>query len=333
MAFSGRPRNASRVPRHDSDAEVGPRPHAELDRAGASVENAVLAATAEGLLSEVLYLAEPLPTRRATLNVPIAQIRFAEGAAREPLADYIESRSTGRRLDHRRHIDNAMIDQLKKSCGAFPDATVHWVGPQQLREFAQLIGLGNRIRFEYQPFHQELYDNLRFTAADAEATRDGLDVATLQLPPGLAEILVALRKWPRMKWANVLGFSHFVARQAAQEVYRSGAVGFLSVNAPAIQQLVQGGRALERMWLTATRLGLCLHPMASLPVFLAHAFAGGLRLTSRHRQFAANMSERFYRLFPDVTGRTVQMSFRIGYGPTPPARSLRRNVDDVLQFK
>jgi len=304
-----------------------------LTAIGASIENAAIAATVERLHSNVQILVESAPTQGATLHVPIAEIRFVEGATRDPLVDQIESRSTGRRMDHRRQVDADKLDQLTKSCDAFTDASVHWVGSRQLREFSHLIGIGNRIRLEYQPFHQELYHNLRFTTAEADRTRDGLDVATLQLPPGLSKILAALRTWPRMKWANLLGFSRFVARQAAQEVYRSGAVGILSVGGPESQQFVQGGRALERVWLTATCLGLCFHPTASLPVFMAYANAGAPHLSSSDRSCVADMSERFYGLFPELSGRTVQMAFRVGYGPTPHVRSLRRSIDEVLQFK
>ena len=70
---------------------------------------------------------------------------------------------------------------------------VHWVDPSRLRPISKLIGVGNRIRFEYEPFHRELYDNLRFTAEEAERTRDGLDVATLQLSRTVAKIMLTLR--------------------------------------------------------------------------------------------------------------------------------------------
>jgi hypothetical protein len=177
-----------------------------------------------------------------------------------------------------------------------------------------------------------VYGNLRFAESEVRRTRDGLDVAALQLPFGAASIMHVLRSWRRMKWANLVGFSRGVARQATQEVIRSGAVGFLAVPVAGLEHFVEGGRVLERLWLTATRLGLCFHPTASLPVFLAHARTGGRQLLPGHRQLAEAMSERFYRLFPTLAGRTIQMAFRIGYGPKPPVRSLRRPLTAVLDL-
>ena len=302
-----------------------------LTAIGACIENAVIAATAIGLQSDVDYLVDATPIGGKSALLPIAQLRLRDGALRDPLADCIETRCTSRRMDGR-IVDEERLRKLQESCKGFSDIEVHWVDRHRLREFSKLIGTGNRIRFEHEPFHRELYDNLRFTPDDAGRTRDGLDVATLQLPAGVASILSALRSWPRMKWANFFGFSRGVARQAAQEVRCSGAVGFLSISGPGTEQFLDGGRALERIWLTAAHLGLCFHPVASLPVFLAHMREGGRRLLPRHQRLARQMRERFYKLFPAMSGRTIQMAFRIGYGPRPPVRSLRRAANTVLNL-
>ena len=303
-----------------------------LTAIGTCIENAVVAASTEGLRADVDFLAESLRSRSTPDYLPIARLGFLDGGVPDPLAAFIESRCTSRRMDPRREVAEGMLRELVQSCREHSDVTVHWVNAEQLWEFAELVGIGNRIRFEHRPFHEELYGSLRFTADEARRTRDGLDVATLQLPFGVASIMHVLRTWYRMKWANIAGFSRGVARQATQEVIRSGVVGFLTVPVPNIEHFVQGGRALERLWLTATQLGLCFHPTASLPVFLAHARAGGHQLLPGHRQLAEGMSERFYRLFPSLAGRTIQMAFRIGYGPKPPVRTLRRPLTAVLDL-
>lgn len=303
-----------------------------LTAIGTCIENAVVAASTEELRTDVDFLAESLPSRSTPEYLSIARLRFLDGGVPDSLAAFIESRCTSRRMDPRREVAEGILQELVQSCREFSDVTVHWVDAERLREFAELVGIGNRIRFEHRPFHEELYGSLRFTEGEVRRTRDGLDVATLQLPFGVANIMHVLRTWPRMKWANLVGFSRGVGRQATQEVIRSGAVGFLTVPAAELRYFVHGGRVLERLWLTATRLGICFHPTASLPVFLAHARTGGGQLLPEHRQTAEAMSERFYRLFPSLAGRTIQMAFRIGYGPEPPARTLRRPLNGVLDL-
>lgn len=303
-----------------------------LTALGACIENAVIAATQLGLSCNVKYLGMTDPILLQAAELPIARFEFVDGAQHDPLAEYVEARCTSRRMDNRSPVAESLLLKLEECCDLFSDVAVHWVDTGRLREFANLIGLGNRMRFEHQPFHREIYENLRFTTTDAERMGDGLDVATLQLPRGVVSLLAALRSWPRMAWANVFGFSRGVARQAAQEVRSSGAVGFLTVAAPETEQFVEGGRALERIWLTASRFGLAFHPTASLPVVLAHARSGSKQLISHHQRLAERMTDRFCQMFPEVAERTVQIAFRVGYGPVPKVRSRRRPMKATVEL-
>ena len=136
-----------------------------------------------------------------------------------------------------------------------------------------------------------------------------------------------------MKVANFVGFSRAVAHQATTEMLSSGAVGILTVEKPTIECFINGGRALERIWLGAASADLGFHPAAALSVFLAHAErTDGSRLLPHHQQMAVKMEQRFSRLFPELSGRTVQMVFRIGNADRPQVGSLRRHLNDVLEL-
>ena len=226
-------------------------------------------------------------------------------------------------MNGRRTVRPDLVEQLSDSIQPFPSVQVDWLTDwEAIRQLADLVGQGNRMRFEHQPFHDEFYHNMRFTEWDAKRTNDGLDVATLQLPFGVAPILFVLRKWTRMRLANLLGFSWGVARQAAKEVRGSDTVGILTVDAASASEFLTGGRAFERLWLTATSLGLALHPTASLPVFLAHAQRTDCaQLLPHHAQCSREMVDQFFRLCPSLRGRTVQMVFRLGYA-APPSRAI-----------
>jgi hypothetical protein len=129
--------------------------------------------------------------------------------------------------------------------------------------------------------------------------------------------------------ANMLGFSRGVALQSVQEVCSSGAVGILSVDKPEMREFIEGGRALERLWLTAQSEGLGFHPMASVPVFIAHAQrTDGSALLLKHRSVVEQIQHRCLQLLPQLATRSLQMTFRAGFGPPPPVRSLRRPGTD-----
>jgi nitroreductase len=297
---------------------------------GAAAENAVIAARQGGMEPTVSHLAPSSTDEDADL-VPAVRIDLTQLGEPDALFPYLKTRCTMRRMESR-PLPADDLTRLAGSIAAFENVQLDWVTePSAIRQLGKLVGMGNRIRFEHKPFHAEFYESMRFTRREVNASRDGLDVKTLQLPPGVGSVLRMLREWPRMRVANLLGFSRSVARQAAKEVRSSGAVGILSVDAPSRTSFIDGGRAFERIWLSATAAGLGVHPTASLPVFVAHAQCiDGSGLPAKHRQMARTMSEQFRELLPHLADRAPQMAFRAGFAATPMVRSLRRSASDAI---
>jgi hypothetical protein len=299
---------------------------------GAAIENAIVAARQQAI-EPVVVCRSVREAAPAQPFVEIADIRAGAAGVPDGLYSQIATRCTTRRMEAR-IVAREVLVRLSAAARAFPQVRIDWVMERpRLRKLAQMVGMGNRIRFEHEPFHREFYESIRFSDERARTTRDGLDARTLQLPLGVQSVLQSLRFWPRMRLANVLGFSRGVARQAAQEVSASGAVGILSVEAPGTRDFVEGGRALERIWLAAQSEKLVFHPTASLPVFLAHANrTAGEALLAKHRRVVSEMSRAFSVLFPHLADRTIQMVFRVGEGAPATVRSLRRPLEDVLSF-
>ena len=294
-----------------------------LTGVGACLENAVIAAREEEFEPKVDYVSKSIGFDHLEGELPVAALQLSDAGQPDSLYSQLADRCTSRRMESR-SIDQPILDELALETNAFSRVQLDWVtDPGKMRELGRLVGMGNRVRFEHKPFHQEFYHNVRFTPHEVESSRDGLDLATLQLPWGVGSILTQLRKWQRMRVANCLGFSRSVARQAEKEICRSGALGVLTVEVADVESFLEGGRALQRVWLATTKAGLGFHPAAALAVFLAHVRqSDGTHLSSRHWQMARNMHERFYRLYP--SDRTLQMIFRVGYAQRPTVRSLRK---------
>lgn len=301
---------------------------------GACLENAVIASRECGYEPDVQVAGTAKLFPETNLFGPIATLSFHDRGHADVLHAQLSARCTCRRLEPRRPVDGAFLGQLSESAERFAAVRIDWVTEDRaMRQLGALVGKGNRIRLEYKPFHAELYDQLRLTPDEAKTTRDGLDVATLQLPAPVASVLKLLRTWPAMRLANWIGFSRSVASQAAREVAESSAIGLLSVDSDSVPDLIAGGRAMERLWLTATSLGLAFHPTAALGVFLRYAPEEHQhRLLPRHAQLARDMRNEFSEAFPQLSERTLQMAFRIGYGERPKVRSLRRPVESLVEM-
>lgn len=313
---------------HDRSRQMASDVDAMLDLTGigALIESVVLAASRQSLRADLTF-PESESQWPGNFLKEIASIRFEDNAAEDPLAALLEFRCTTRRMDRLRRLTERQKESLQAAAAGFPGVQVDWVPDSQIPDIAALIGLGNRMRFEHVPFHDEFYSNLLFTAKDARCRRDGLDVATLQLPPGVSSVMWAMKSWRCCRIANLLGFSRAVEKQAAREVTHSGAVGLVTVQDSTTNALANGGRALQRVWLEAARLGLAFHPTASLPVFLAHlAHTESNTLLPMHTTNAEHLRNVFFDCFPGLRMRRLQLVFRVGYGDPPSVRTLRRPV-------
>ena len=285
----------------------------DLIALGAAIENSVLAAGTHGYSADIAYLVDRRVPESTDRYYPVARIRFAEGGQESPLARWIPERATCRRPydvqpiesqklaaitdaasgmvsavfpptrsvsedDSRRRLANASGWYDAESA---PSCELEWIQDgSAIKELSKLVAKADGLRFRYRAFHEELYRQLRFTSAEAEASRDGLDVRTFELPRPAVWALRWLRSWRRMRALHLCGLGGLLTAPSARLVRQSAAIGVLTTSAvgrasdasratPAATDYLDSGRALQRAWLTATSLGLSVHPLGSLPIFLA----------------------------------------------------------------
>ncbi len=154
---------------------------------------------------------------------------------------------------------------------------------------------------------------------------------TLELPFGAAALFHQLKPWPRMRWVHRLGLGSLLTFPSWQLTCRSGAIGFVSVASADTESFLNGGRAFQRIWLAATRAGLALQPLGSLPIFLAHlSQLRGEKLAPPQVRAVRRLRARWNRLMPAIERQTLLMAFRVGVARPPSCRSLRRPVAEFL---
>lgn len=296
---------------------------------GAAVENISLAASKLGLRAEVAWHRRPFVTRGEREHV--ATVRLESGQAHDPLEAHLAQRVTNRHpYDKTSQLASRTVEQLNRSIA---DTTVHahWLaGPKSIRAVARLIQTADRIRFENQSFHEELHSVLRFTIEQVEATRDGLDVRTLELPAGIVPVLRFLRPWRRMQCMNRLGLSWSFAKVAEKQVRASAAVVILSTEQRSDEAFLDAGRAMQRFWLQATAKRVAFQPLGSLPLFLLALERVPSRFTPRHARRLQQAKSDLNNLVPGLAQKTPVMVMRLGHALSEPSnRSMRYGKEKI----
>lgn len=131
-------------------------------------------------------------------------------------------------------------------------------------QMADVLGASDRLRYLTPALHDEMIAELRWPGSDDLAT--GLDVRTLEMvPTDLAKLAIVSRSDIMAELAS------WNAGQALGDLTRdlmasSSALVVVSTTGREPRSYLQGGSALEAVWLTAETLGLAVQPMS--PIFL-----------------------------------------------------------------
>jgi hypothetical protein len=261
---------------------------------GCFLEQLAIAASADGLAATVdLY---PEGERE---GAPVAVVRFAPGATRDPLAAHILARrSLKEPMDLARTPPPADLATALAAADGLARAAAT-ADPAEVEALRALTWDAWMIEAETPAAFGESVDLMRFGRAEIEANPDGIDLGG-----------------PFLETLMLTGMlSREAQRDPSSQAYRSGVElyramlaatpAYLWLATPANRRADQiaAGRAWLRVNLAATGLGLGLHPVS--------------QCLQEFPEMAAPYAEAHRRLA--APGETVQMLGRIGYGPQVPA--------------
>jgi hypothetical protein len=303
---------------------------------GAAAENLRITAGAMGLGLAL----RPFPDPSDLALVCEARLGGeAERLTREDaaLAACVEQRCTNRRVEKRIPLPAAAVSELE-SVAERAGARLHMVvDPDRLAGLGEVLGQGDRLRFLSDVMRSEMMGEVRWSESEAAATRDGLDIASLELTPTDQAAMRLLTQDRVVHAMRETGGGDGLANASRKSVAAASAIGLLTVKAAGIDpasralSLFRGGCALQRVWLTSTRLALSFQPMTALCYLFARLEEGGGQgLDAAEIRRLTELRVRYRELLGLDRPATEVLLFRVTVSSPPTARSLRRRLSEVL---
>jgi nitroreductase len=298
---------------------------------GAAVENMVITAIGElGRAAEVRPFPGPDPGHVCDLVFSGAVEGSDEGPRR--LAPWIAPRATNRRLGRRVALGRDEVDDLRTAVDD-PEVQLQMLTDSgALEEIGGILGAGDRLRFFDERLYREMMREMRWSPDEARESGDGVDIATLDLRDVDEAGLRLLSSWPVVRFLRSMGMGGALEDLSKKAVEAASAVALLTVRGTEPGDYFRGGRAMERVWLAATALGLAVQPLSSLPYMFAR-LEGGDGFEGRERAELADLRTRYAGLFEVSPDTGELLLFRLARAEPPGARSLRRPVEAVLDFE
>jgi nitroreductase len=297
------------------------RNRATLLALGAALEAAQIGARSLGFASRVRAKATAGPVWELALE---RSTRAHDEAALELLWQ----RCSNRRSGTSQPISQAELDQLAR-CGAPLDASV--LAGDALAELGVALGALDRVRFLSHRLRRDLVGELRFTVEEAHGSRDGIDVASLELDGPDRAALEVLRTGAGMGLLADLDRGWGLGN-ASRDAF-AGSAGAIVLRATAVDRaaVVAAGGGLMRLWLEATRRGLAVHPWGS-PFLFQRLLEDADSLETWERAALTKAARAFGRVVGLDPDRPIMLILRLSRTDPPSTRSLRRPVEDVLTF-
>lgn len=294
---------------------------------GTLLETMAIAATGHGLRTDVTRRPDSPETH------PLFDVRFTADpdVVASPLIDTITVRSVQRRPMSARPLTPEEKHALEQAVGS--DYDIMWIeGTGPKFRAARLMYRNARLRLtmpEAYEVHRKIIEwNARESTDRVPDQALGVDAMTLKI------MKWGMQSWSRLSKLNaVLGTwgaraqMDFVPGMACAAHYV-----IKSRRAPrAIDDYVAAGRAVQRFWLTLTKLGLCMQPELT-PLIFSSYVSKGIRFTrlEQVQHAAAKLQGEFASLVDTGAGHPVYMG-RLGAGPRPIARSIRKPLAQLMK--
>ncbi len=217
-------------------------------------------------------------------------------------------RHTNRHPYQSKPISDSVLEVLKKL--TLGDSRVLVFNqPSEIKPIAKLVRLASEIRFRTQDVHEWLAKSLRFDTAST-ASGDGLDLATLHLPPGGKSFLKLISDWRRMRFFNRFGAYKALAFIDAAPINQAPAL--LAIVGPQkFADYLSSGQLMERIWIDLNAQGIAVQPyyVVADQLHRRETHTVPVVLTGEADQVFAQAQ----KIFQFNTDETLHMLLRIGY--------------------
>ena len=294
---------------------------------GALIETAAIAATGYGF--ELQYL-----RRNASTDGDLifdVNLIARQDLAVNPLISAIPVRRVHRGPLQARAMSTFETQALEASVG--PDHTLKWFSswPDRLR-WALLLWRNAGVRLRLP----EAFDlHRRIIQWDARFSPDRIPDQALGVGKlTLAMMRPAMASWERLDFLNTWLGGTIAPRLAMDCIPALACAGHIAMAArkplASVDDYVAAGRAVQRLWLTATQLGL-QHQPAITPLVFARYIRDGRRFTARPAVAtqALKMASALDELLSGETASTVWLG-RLGAGNPASARSERLALGELI---
>ncbi|MCU0402606.1 MAG: Rv1355c family protein, partial [Algoriphagus sp.] len=298
---------------------------------GAAVENLRLAAAKTGIEIEVITHLGGFEEELVSSIRFIAKYHEPIKVKNYDLAEGIGIRCTNRKNTTRELLEKSQLEELLSYANQEGFSIQYTEDKRDLETLAEVVGGMDRMRFFHEEGLKDFIKEVRWTEKDAIETKDGIDVATLELS-GTEKAAMGLLKDPRtVKFFRKFLMGYGLTKISKDTLTSSSAILVLQHRDFSPQAYLEGGKILQQIWIKANMLGLSFQPVTAM-LFIFHKVFNEKDhgFTKEEEAEIRKLKHRFDSIFKKDSERQDLFMFRLNKAGEPTVRAYRRNVEDTL---
>lgn len=247
---------------------------------------------------------------------------------KEPLYYAIEKRTTNRKPYKKIPLSRKEKDELLEVNKDIKGAKILLVDDsEKIGVLAKYASKNEKILFENKSLHNFFFSHINWNLAEDKEKSIGFYIDTLELPPPARLGFKLFKNWTVLNIFNKAGLSNMVSLVNSKVHSSSSAMGVVTIQNIEPKDFILAGRIMERLWLTATDLGLSLQPLTGVLFLRLRVISGDKdNFSPRHVKLIEDVYNKIKNIF-EVADDNIVMLFRLGKSDGPSARSSRLPPD------
>ncbi|MGB6035727.1 MAG: hypothetical protein WBG42_05635, partial [Cryomorphaceae bacterium] len=241
------------------------------------------------------------------------------------LGENVLDRETNRNLEQNTPLSLNDIEKLKKSSTKNGSDLLIIEQGDEFEKLAGLIAFTERFRIMHPTGHRNFIEEMRWTKEEVETTRDGIDIATVDLTIGeLTGFKLAKNREVVDKLVEWKGGSAF-EKLSKKSTSSAAALGIITRPKRSRLDYLQAGMDMERVWIAANALNIGFQPQSPLSLLLPR-LKDGSDLSPEQLEEFTKVGSELNQIMSTLTNEEPIFIFRLFYKKKNVVKSLRREL-------
>lgn len=294
---------------------------------GALLENIIMSAGVHGYATTHTLF----PDTENENHVADVVFQNSQEKEKDALYDYLHKRCTNRKDYTGEKLSTHEKEIMLTSGEELNFNTLHIIDDEEkLMRIGELLAVNEKVLFENKLIHDFFYEHIIWDKKDEEKS-GGFYIDTLEFLPHQLPLVKIFKNWNVLYFLNkVFSISKMISKENGEKYAKSGSIGAIIMKGSSMEDYVNLGRSMQRVWLTATKLGIAVHPCNGTLYFMERIQdSGGKEFSKKHNTLIIESYKEMIEIF-NTQDKKIGFIFRMGRAQTPTAVAKRKSP--IVQY-